>query len=141
MARPTRGSRSGQRRRPTPPSSNSYWIARSAHRGRICWSCWPTRALTRRWSSSPGALLGTLRVTRDRETVGIYAFAIDPAWQGQGIGGDVLRRVCRTLADQGVTRIGLEVAVENNHALALYTSLGFVQVATEDYFALGLDSA
>jgi ribosomal protein S18 acetylase RimI-like enzyme len=40
--------------------------------------------------------------------------------------------------DEGVRRIGLEVAVENDHALSLYTSLGFTQMTTEDYYALPL---
>jgi len=30
----------------------------------------------------------------------------------------------------------LEVAVENEHALGLYTSLGFTRVTTEDYYAV-----
>lgn len=84
-----------------------------------------------------GSAVGTLRLTREGdEAAGIYGFAIDPAWQGRGIGGDVLRRVCHQLRDQGALRIGLEVAVDNDHALGLYTSLGFAPVTTEDYYAL-----
>jgi hypothetical protein len=37
-------------------------------------------------------------------------------------------------------RIGLEVAVDNDQALALYTSVGFMPVTTEDYFELPLRS-
>jgi ribosomal protein S18 acetylase RimI-like enzyme len=85
-----------------------------------------------------GAIVGTVRVERDGQTAGIYGFAIDPAWQGQGIGRTALLRVCETLSDQGVSPIAIEVAVDNDHALGLYTSLGFVQVATEDYYALDL---
>jgi ribosomal protein S18 acetylase RimI-like enzyme len=117
-----------------------------------------TRLLTAAFGSSPPGLLdrtsnesertlvvdfegspvGTARVTRDRSTAGIYGFAIDPDWQGRGIGRDVLRRLCHQLRQQHVTRIGLEVAVENDHALGLYTSLGFTQMSTEDYYALPL---
>ena len=82
--------------------------------------------------------VGTVRVTRDQDSCGIYGFAVDPAWQGRGIGRDVLRRVCRELRDEGVQRIGLEVAVENDHALGLYKSLGFTQITTEDYYELPL---
>jgi ribosomal protein S18 acetylase RimI-like enzyme len=85
-------------------------------------------------------VVGTIRVTReDDDTAGIYGFAVDPAWQGRGIGREVLHRVCRELRDEGVKRIGLEVAVENDHALGLYTSLGFVRSTTEDYYELPLD--
>lgn len=85
-----------------------------------------------------GLTVGTVRVTLDQDTAGVYGFAVDPAWQGRGIGREVLRRVCRQLRDEGVQRIGLEVAVENDHALGLYTSLGFTRVTTEDYYALPL---
>ncbi|HEX7461142.1 MAG TPA: GNAT family N-acetyltransferase [Dermatophilaceae bacterium] len=84
-----------------------------------------------------GSAVGTLRLTHEVDEVGgIYGFAVDPDWQGRGIGRDVLRRVCRQLRDDGVTRIGLEVAVDNDRALGLYTSLGFTPVTTEDYYAL-----
>ncbi len=85
-----------------------------------------------------GTVVGTVRVTRDGNTAGIYGFAVDPAWQGRGIGRDVLRRVCRELRAQHIAHIGLEVAVENDHALGLYTSLGFTRMTTEDYYALPL---
>jgi ribosomal protein S18 acetylase RimI-like enzyme len=83
-----------------------------------------------------GLLVGTVRVTRDDDTGGICGFAVDPSWQGRGIGRDVLRRVCRELRDEGVRRIGLEVDLENDHALGLYTSLGFIQTTSEDYYEL-----
>jgi ribosomal protein S18 acetylase RimI-like enzyme len=83
-----------------------------------------------------GAAIGTVRLTREGDTAGIYGFAIDPAWQGRGIGRDVLRRVCQGLRAEGAQRVGLEVAVDNERALGLYTSVGFGQVATEDYYAL-----
>jgi GNAT superfamily N-acetyltransferase len=31
-------------------------------------------------------VVGTVRVTRDHETAGVYGFAVDPDWQGRGIG-------------------------------------------------------
>ena len=83
-----------------------------------------------------GSLLGTLRVTRDGDDAGIYGFAVDPPWQGRGIGREALRRACGELRAAGVRRIGLEVAVDNERALGLYTSVGFKPVITEDYFAL-----
>jgi ribosomal protein S18 acetylase RimI-like enzyme len=69
-----------------------------------------------------GSAVGTVRLTGDRDTGAIYGFAVDPAWQGRGIGRDVLRRVCRELQAEGARRVGLEVAVDNDHALGLYTS-------------------
>lgn len=83
-----------------------------------------------------GVPVGTLRVDRHGETAGVYGFAVDPASQGRGIGRDALRRVCRELRSEGVRRVTLEVAVDNEHALGLYTSLGFTRVTTEDYWVL-----
>jgi ribosomal protein S18 acetylase RimI-like enzyme len=86
-----------------------------------------------------GSAVGTLRLVRDGEDAGIYGFAIDPSRQGRGIGREALSRACEQLRAEGARRIGLEVAVENDRALGLYTSVGFTPVITEDYFALPLN--
>lgn len=83
-----------------------------------------------------GSAVGTVMVTRDGPDAGIYGFVVDPRWQGRGIGRDALRRACEELRRDGARRIRLEVAVENDRALALYTGLGFEPVTTEDYFCL-----
>jgi ribosomal protein S18 acetylase RimI-like enzyme len=83
-----------------------------------------------------GAPVGTVRLTADGEQAGVYGFAVDPAHQGRGIGRDVLRRVCRLLRADGARRVGLEVATDNDRALGLYTSLGFTDVSTEDYYEM-----
>lgn len=85
-----------------------------------------------------GVVVGTVRLTVEQDRGGVYGFAVDPARQGRGIGRDVLRRVCERLRAEGVATVGLEVEVENDRALGLYTSLGFVRVTTEDYYALPL---
>lgn len=83
-----------------------------------------------------GSAVGTLSLRREGGDAGIYGFVIDPSWQGRGLGRDALRRACEQLRADGARRIGLEVAVDNDRALALYTSVGFMPVTTEDYFAL-----
>ena len=80
--------------------------------------------------------IGTLRVTRHGGDAGVYGFVIDPKWQGRGIGRDVLRRVCQQCRAEGALRVGLEVAVDNDRAFGLYTSIGFTEVTTEDYYDL-----
>ncbi len=82
------------------------------------------------------AIVGTLRLSRDRDTAAVHGFVIHPDHQGRGIGRDVLRRVCRQARADGASRVHLEVAVDNDRALTLYTSLGFTLVTTEDYYAL-----
>jgi ribosomal protein S18 acetylase RimI-like enzyme len=80
--------------------------------------------------------VGTVRLTLDGLRGGVYGFTITPELRGRGIGRDVLRRVTTGLFDAGATTVALEVAVENDHALGLYQSLGFKQVSTEDYYEL-----
>ena len=87
-----------------------------------------------------GAIVATVSLTQEGDASRIYGFAVDPPLQGRGIGRDVLRRVCRQLREEGAGRVGLEVAVDNDHALGLYTSLGFACVTTEDYYELPLGS-
>jgi ribosomal protein S18 acetylase RimI-like enzyme len=83
-----------------------------------------------------GAVLGTMRVSVEGELARVHGFAVDPPWRGRGIGRDALRRACRELRAEGATEVGLEVAVENDHALGLCTSLGFESLITEDYWAV-----
>jgi len=85
-----------------------------------------------------GAPVGTLRLMRDGNDARIYGFVIDPAVQGRGIGRAALRDACQQLRADGARRIGLEVDIDNDRALALYTSVGFTPIITEDYFALPL---
>jgi ribosomal protein S18 acetylase RimI-like enzyme len=82
--------------------------------------------------------VGTVRLSREDGVGAVYGFAVDPTWQGRGIGRDVLGRVCRQLRHEGMERVQLEVAVNNDRALGLYTSLGFTRAHTEDYYELAL---
>jgi ribosomal protein S18 acetylase RimI-like enzyme len=86
-----------------------------------------------------GNPVGTIRLTDEGGAGGIYGFVVDHARRGQGIGRAALRQACLMLRTRGASTIGLEVAVENEHALGLYTSVGFTRVQTEDYFALPVD--
>jgi ribosomal protein S18 acetylase RimI-like enzyme len=85
-----------------------------------------------------GKVIATLRVHRSPEQWGIYGFAVEPHLRGMGIGRDLLRRICRQAHEAGVTRLHLEVEVNNDRALGLYTSLGFAPTSTEDYFDVPL---
>jgi len=83
-----------------------------------------------------GSVIATLRVSSEPGRAGIYGFAVDAAWRGQGIGRDVLTRVCRAQRAAGVPHVHLEVEVANDYALGLYTSVGFRRISTEDYFTV-----
>jgi ribosomal protein S18 acetylase RimI-like enzyme len=83
-----------------------------------------------------GSIVATLGLEQSPVQWGIYGFAVAPHLQGAGIGRDLLRRVCRQANDAGVRRLHLEVEVNNDRALGLYTSLGFTRTSTEDYFEI-----
>lgn len=83
-----------------------------------------------------GRFAACLVVERRPEHAGVYGFVVDPDLRGRGIGRAVLDRVCRDLRADGVAEVRLEVEVENERALGLYTSLGFDPVTTEDYYRL-----
>ena len=81
-------------------------------------------------------LVGTLALSLREGRGGVYGFVIAPQWRGRGIGRDVLGRACAMLRDEGAQEIGLEVLTDNEHALGLYTSVGFQPFVTEDYYDL-----
>jgi ribosomal protein S18 acetylase RimI-like enzyme len=85
-----------------------------------------------------GDPVGTLAVSPRDNTVGIFGFVIDPARQRRGLGREALRQMCVRLREDGAERIELDVEVENERALNLYTAIGFTPVITEDYYSLPL---
>jgi ribosomal protein S18 acetylase RimI-like enzyme len=85
-----------------------------------------------------GATAGLLRLDRDGPRAAIYGFAVAARWRGQGIGRQALVAACERAWDAGAREITLEVEVDNEHALGLYTSEGFEPAATEDYYKIPL---
>lgn len=55
----------------------------------------------------------------------LLTIGTDPATQGRGLGGTLLRQGLTHLTTKGVTRVFLEVAVTNTAAIRLYASCGF----------------
>ncbi|HTW13019.1 MAG TPA: GNAT family N-acetyltransferase, partial [Solirubrobacteraceae bacterium] len=72
-----------------------------------------------------GMVVGTLRAALTGENAGVYGFVVEARLRGRGIGRDALRRACHALREGGASTVGLEVEVENDRALRLYTTLGF----------------
>jgi ribosomal-protein-alanine N-acetyltransferase len=57
----------------------------------------------------------------------ILTIAVDPAAQGKGLGGALLRHAMSVAITKGAHDLFLEVAADNTAALALYARAGFVQ--------------
>jgi len=64
-------------------------------------------------------------IARRGDSARIAAFAIRPAWRGQGLGKQLMLSLIADLKAEGVQQLSLEVISENLHGLALYRSLGF----------------
>ncbi len=58
----------------------------------------------------------------------IVSIAVGRRWQGQGIGGKLMRRSVRALAAAGVRAVTLAVREKNTPAIQFYRRLGFVRV-------------
>ena len=66
----------------------------------------------------------------------ILNVAVSPDHQGCGIGRALLTELEQRLRQQGVTEVLLEVRPSNAPAIALYTSLGFIQVGRRPNYYL-----
>lgn len=82
------------------------------------------------------AVVGALRLSIEEPTAGVYGFAVRSDLRGQGIGRAALYQVCLEAQRRGASKVTLEVEVDNDSALGLYTSVGFELRTTEDYFRL-----
>jgi ribosomal protein S18 acetylase RimI-like enzyme len=81
-----------------------------------------------------GDVTGTISLALEGERGGVYGFVIGSAHRGRGLGSQALRAACRDLFEAGARTVGLEVAVDNERALRLYSEIGFRPVTTEDYY-------
>lgn len=72
-----------------------------------------------------------------RAHVRVLAIAVDPRWQGKGLGTELIRRLLEW-ADRwaGVLRVELMVQADNERAAALYRRLGFVDEGRHRGYAL-----
>jgi ribosomal protein S18 acetylase RimI-like enzyme len=83
-----------------------------------------------------GETVGTVALAREEARGAIYGFVVDSSRRGRGIGRQALRSACSELFASGASRVDLEVEVDNERALGLYTKVGFEPVATDDYYEL-----
>lgn len=69
------------------------------------------------------AAFAITQVVLDEAT--LFNIAVDPAWQRQGLGRQLLEHLIQALEERGVATLWLEVRASNTAAIALYESLGF----------------
>ena len=75
-------------------------------------------------------------VEADILTVGVL-----PDYRRQGIAREFIRQMEEWCAERKASAIMLEVKIDNDSAIALYQSLGYIKIAVRtDYFGPGLDA-
>ncbi|MGV8948057.1 MAG: GNAT family N-acetyltransferase [Candidatus Paracaedibacter sp.] len=79
------------------------------------------------FEEEPVGLILTRVLDREAE---ILTFAVIPTFQNRGVGRYVLKELLLFLTSVGCEKIFLEVAMDNEAAIALYASLGFTTVGT-----------
>jgi ribosomal protein S18 acetylase RimI-like enzyme len=70
----------------------------------------------------------------------IYSIAVAPGHRGRGVGRTLMQKCLDALDADGVSRVYLEVSVENAPAIRLYESFGFARHRRlKDYYSEGID--
>jgi ribosomal protein S18 acetylase RimI-like enzyme len=80
-----------------------------------------------------GTTVGKINIIPEGNQRWIYAFTIDRAFRGQGIGRRTLQLMIE-MQQPNHNELWLEVAVHNPKALKLYESCGFVTQEKQDYY-------
>ena len=85
--------------------------------------------------------IGVARYTRnpERPDSAEAAVAVIDAWQGRGLGGVLLRRLCRRAADHGIRTFTASLLTSNRSMLALFERLGNVQTRGVDDGVMEID--
>jgi ribosomal-protein-alanine N-acetyltransferase len=83
-----------------------------------------------------GRVIGyvTTRLNAESRLGWIPNLAVDPTWQGRGLGRQLLEAALDYLRDAGMTHAKIETLASNERGQALYPALGFVEVARQIHF-------
>ncbi len=89
----------------------------------------------------PSTILGYVGLRLHNRQVHISTIAIDPDWQGRGLGKLLLLQALEKATQYGAQRVTLEVRPSNHTAWSLYTTLGFVKTGVHPgYYRDGEDA-
>lgn len=81
---------------------------------------------------SDGDILGGLIMEFDEERALIANIAVDPRFQGQGIGGELMKFVEAKAREKNYTELQLATHVLLHENISLYRHLGWREIARED---------
>jgi ribosomal-protein-alanine N-acetyltransferase len=84
------------------------------------------------------AYVGVFAIPPDAD---VQTIAVAPRAQGRGLGRELLDAAIAEARRRGCSQVMLEVAHDNEPAIALYTSVGFESLGRRrDYYGPGLDA-
>jgi ribosomal protein S18 acetylase RimI-like enzyme len=88
-----------------------------------------------------GKLAGfiTTFLDKDASTGRIPHLAVDPAFQGKGVGKELLTRAMTYIKSSGMKLMRIEVLAHNAAALEMYKKAGFIEVAKQLHLAMPSD--
>jgi len=88
-----------------------------------------------------GAVIGYAGIWFDGEVTQIMTIGVDPNYQRHGVGRQLLQVLINQSISLGATEMFLEVAVDNQPAINLYRSFGFLPLAIRKrYYPGNLDA-
>ncbi|MFN3978958.1 MAG: GNAT family N-acetyltransferase [Caldilinea sp.] len=99
---------------------------------RQMWDAWVNGPMLTAWID--GELAGYTALTVDAEVCTIARLAVDPAWQGRGLGRALMTASLQLAQEVGCTRVILNTQATNQRAQKLYRAFGFRQ--TGESFAV-----
>lgn len=114
----------------------------------VCFAHGWNESTMRQMLLMPGAV-GWIAYDRDKpagivmyayspEQADIVTFGVLPEYRGKHVSDELMKESFRFLSGHGIKEIFLEVAVDNEHAIALYRRHGFVQVGRRpNYYVRG----
>lgn len=87
-----------------------------------------------------GVIIGKINLQKSENGVwGIYGFIVLPEFRGFGYGRAMLKQSIEIMKASGAKEIMLQVVSENERALNLYKSCGFMETSVMDYFELRVE--
>lgn len=81
-------------------------------------------------------IIGKVHIELNTSTGGIYGLGVLPQFRGKGFGRELLLFAVDKLRDLNAKDIMLQVAADNDKAMNLYKSCGFVETSTMDYYEM-----
>ena len=79
-----------------------------------------------------GQVIGMIHLEATKHGFGQIGMLVDRGWRGRGVGSALVRAAIALARERGLHKLSLEVFAHNTAAIALYHSVGFVEVERFD---------